>query len=188
MPAEIYNTERFGQLYYASRAPASLNLDLAQQFITSLLDASSIDYACMGGWALQKRGSTRTTTDVDIVVRASMETLRTLLIQQTRVCFPQAYGSTSVTIFVHTGQGWDSDCPHVTPLAVHVDIIVSGNLHTPIDLRGVTELISTSHGSVRILNTYFQTYTKFGGFMDRGCKAEKDFEDLVFLLSNHWQQ
>ena len=82
--AEVYDTTRFGELYYAARTPPVLNLGLAARYISSLLTSHSIPFAMIGGWAIYLRGSGRRTQDVDVAVATSMEQLKQVLLAQSR--------------------------------------------------------------------------------------------------------
>ena len=50
--AEIYDTTRFGELYYRSRAPTIVNLALAANYLISILQWGNIPFAFLGGWAM----------------------------------------------------------------------------------------------------------------------------------------
>jgi hypothetical protein len=64
--------------------PPRENLLAAATFITLLLARNNIDYATMGGFAMICRGSTRNTTDVDIIVDTSFARLWDVLQKQPR--------------------------------------------------------------------------------------------------------
>lgn len=82
--AEIYNTDRFAELYYPSNTAEIMQLGLAARFITDLLERYHITYAFIGGWAVYLRGASRTTRDIDISVTTSMDRLREILMAQPR--------------------------------------------------------------------------------------------------------
>lgn len=82
--AEIYNTDRFAELYYPSNTAEIMQLGLAARFITNLFESHSITYAFIGGWAVYLRGASRTTRDIDISVTTSMDHLRQILMAQPR--------------------------------------------------------------------------------------------------------
>ena len=71
--AEVYDTTRFGELYYASRQPTPTHLLLAANHLAQICEHAGISFAYMGGWTVRLRGGTRETQDVDITVATSME-------------------------------------------------------------------------------------------------------------------
>lgn len=96
--AEIYNTDRFAELYYPSNTAEIMQLGLAARFITDLLERYHITYAFIGGWAVYLRGASRTTRDIDISVTTSMDRLREILMAQSRYLLSQLVHS-DITIF-----------------------------------------------------------------------------------------
>jgi hypothetical protein len=82
--AEIYDTDRFAELYYPSNSADLLQLGLAARFIASLFEAHQITYAFIGGWAVYLRGGRRRTQDIDITVATSMDHLKQILTAQSR--------------------------------------------------------------------------------------------------------
>lgn len=90
--AEVYDTNRFSQLYQASRRPSPEHLGLAADFLFSLFDRHSIRFAFLGGWAVYLRGGTRRTEDVDLSVDMSMDGLTAILMPEDRcaLTFPQS--------------------------------------------------------------------------------------------------
>lgn len=82
--AEIYDTDRFAQLYYPSNTADLLQLGLAARFIASLFEAHQITYAFIGGWAVYLRGGRRRTQDIDITVATTMDHLKQILTAQSR--------------------------------------------------------------------------------------------------------
>lgn len=82
--AEIYDTDRFAELYYPSNTAEIMQLGLAARFITNLFESNQITYAFIGGWAVYLRGASRTTRDIDISVTTSMDHLRQILMAQSR--------------------------------------------------------------------------------------------------------
>jgi hypothetical protein len=81
--AEVYDTTRFGELYYGSREPQVNDLCLAARFLIQIFE-NEFPFAFLGGWAMYMRGSPRQTQDVDIVVGTTMERLKALLLQCSR--------------------------------------------------------------------------------------------------------
>ena len=65
-------------------APPPPNLMSACRFVMSLLQASNMNYAVMGGFGLLLRGSLRLTRDVDIAVEAPMGQLWPIVEPQAR--------------------------------------------------------------------------------------------------------
>lgn len=82
--AEIYNTDRFAELYYPSNTAEVMQLGLAGRFIATLFEERQITYAFIGGWAVYLRGGSRTTRDIDISVTCTMDHLREILMAQSR--------------------------------------------------------------------------------------------------------
>lgn len=82
--AEIYNTDRFAELYYPSNTAEIMQLGLAGRFIATLFEERQITYAFIGGWAVYLRGGSRTTRDIDISVTCTMDHLREILMAQSR--------------------------------------------------------------------------------------------------------
>ena len=144
MAAEIYDTDRFAELYYGSRNPPTPNLGLAARYLISLFQRWSIPFAFLGGWAVYLRGGWRQTQDVDVAVACSMEDLKTVMMLEPRyvtatadrdkypdggvpsIRIPQIHGTTSIQIFIFTGGRWDSDFANVTEYTVSIDIIING--------------------------------------------------------------
>ncbi|KPM42188.1 hypothetical protein AK830_g4440 [Neonectria ditissima] len=142
--AEIYDTDRFGELYYVSREPDQRNLGLAARFMISLFRRHNIAFALLGGWAIFLRGGTRSTQDVDFTVATTMDLLKEAMLPEQRrgqlvprgkpvltpeihrLCIPQIHGATSIQVFVYTGGPWDPSVPHARLYTVSVDIIIGG--------------------------------------------------------------
>lgn len=82
--AEIYDTDRFGELYYGSRAPSHRNLGLAARFMISLFQRHNITFALLGGWAVFLRGGGRSTEDVDFTVATTMDLLKKTMMPEQR--------------------------------------------------------------------------------------------------------
>lgn len=82
--AEVYDTNRFSDLYHASRRPLPQHLGLAARFLIALFGSHSVFYAFLGGWAVYLRGGGRMTEDVDVSVATSMESLTAILLQEER--------------------------------------------------------------------------------------------------------
>ncbi|KAF2762092.1 hypothetical protein EJ05DRAFT_496964 [Pseudovirgaria hyperparasitica] len=189
--AEIYDTDRFAQLYYAEGLTLD-NLALAARFLNTLFFMGDIESAFVGGWALLLRGNTRQTRDIDIAVGTDMPTLKAYLVQQARVCFPQTHGESTVTIFVQTGKSFDADYPDVVDYPVYVDIIISGYLNTPRPLHEGTEFIfpETENiqgtGPFQVLNLFNQMKAKLSAFRTRGKLSKNDFIDLIFLVFRYY--
>ncbi|KAI9891986.1 MAG: hypothetical protein M1814_002181 [Vezdaea aestivalis] len=181
--AEVYDTTRFGELYYASQNPPTDNLGLACKYLIELSSRNQIEIAVHGGWALFLRGGNRNTNDVDLAVHASMEDLIKVLKQENRLCIPKRYGKTCLTIFVHTGGTWDNG---YVACAVYVDLIIGGNLGTPADIPTGTELIipiQTAQGlsQVRVTSVDYLFAAKLDAFYNR--RSENDFYDLSYLIN-----
>ena len=70
--AEIYEINRWFELYRASRDPSIENLRGAAQEVARVCRESNINFCFTGGWALYLRGNDRTPKDVDIVVDANI--------------------------------------------------------------------------------------------------------------------
>jgi hypothetical protein len=139
--AEVYDTTRFGELYYGSRQPRVHDLCLAATFLIQIFERAGIPFAFLGGWAMYMRGSPRQTQDVDIAVGTTMENLTTLLLQcsrqgdlaqqrinsltnsNPRLSVPLTHGQTSIQIFIHTGGQFDTG---YDAYAVSADIVISG--------------------------------------------------------------
>lgn len=82
--AEIYDTDRFGELYYGSRQPNPRNVGLAARFMISLFERHNIAFALLGGWAIFLRGNTRSTEDVDFTVATTMDLLKAAMLPEQR--------------------------------------------------------------------------------------------------------
>lgn len=82
--AEVYNTDRFAELYYVSMNPDVDSLALATRYLIKLFRDRHVPYAVLGGWAVYLRGGQRTTQDVDIAVRSTMNDLKATLLRQAR--------------------------------------------------------------------------------------------------------
>ncbi|KAF2757514.1 hypothetical protein EJ05DRAFT_511313 [Pseudovirgaria hyperparasitica] len=185
--AEVYDTTRFGQLYYASRQPRSNHLFLAAYHLAEICQNAGIQYAFLGGWTVQLRGGSRETQDVDISVKTTMELFKKTLLKMPRICFPQIHGQTAVNLFVHTGKSYDQGYDDLPDLAVQVDVIISGNLNSPTDINSSTsETIILPNGfNARVINIFFLLRGKFNAFVTRGHTSTNDYEDLVFLITRY---
>ncbi|KAL5371448.1 hypothetical protein PMIN06_012893 [Paraphaeosphaeria minitans] len=139
--AEVYDTTRFGQLYYASRQPTTDQLGLAAVHITTWLSQYGLPNAIIGGWAVFLRGGTRQTLDVDLTVSTTMPYLKSVLLLDRRICFPSIHGSTAVQIFVWVGKSFDASASTTPDYAVSMDLVLSGNLDIPASLNGACENI-----------------------------------------------
>ncbi|KAJ5172530.1 hypothetical protein N7492_005123 [Penicillium capsulatum] len=200
--AEVYNTDRFAELYYTSNTADLLQLGLAARFVAMLFEAHHVTYAFIGGWAVYLRGGRRRTQDIDITVATSMDHLKEILMAQPRYYLPLFFLYIVRPIAVALAgrsscrDGWrtvDEDFPHVPDLAVSMDIVISGNLGTPADLQSSREPINPSRptplGSpVLVLGLVFQIYAKLDAFSRRGEQGSKDFLDLEFLLTQYTAQ
>ncbi|KZM19279.1 uncharacterized protein EKO05_0005106 [Ascochyta rabiei] len=185
--AEVYDTNRFGELYYASRQPTSNHLFLAANHLAQICRNANIPYAFLGGWTVRLRGGSRETQDVDIAVATTMELFRKTLLQMPRICFPQTYGQTAVNLFVQTGMSYDQGYKDTPNLAVQVDVIISGHLNSPTDINNNTsEVITLPNGfNARVVNTLYLLRGKFHAFITRGKTNTNDYQDLVFLISQY---
>lgn len=193
--AEIYDTDRFGTLYYGSRNPPIANLGLAAAYMISLFRRHKITFAFMGGWAVFLRGGQRSTQDIDLTVAGSMDDVKAIMLQEQRLCIPQIHGATAIQVFAWTGGSWDPDSPNAGQFAVSIDIIIGGNLGTPPDLPNGTEQLcpvhSTTQGrqAVPVIDLYYQVTTKLSAHYVRRLNDEtKDFIDLSFLVSQYPDQ
>ncbi|KAB5530358.1 hypothetical protein GE09DRAFT_390151 [Coniochaeta sp. 2T2.1] len=86
--AEIYDTDRFGELYYGSNDLDDRNLGLAARYMVSLLRRHGIPFAFLGGWAMRLRGGDRSTQDIDIAVAGyvGMDYLKAVMLQEPHLC------------------------------------------------------------------------------------------------------
>ncbi|EFX05782.1 hypothetical protein CMQ_3851 [Grosmannia clavigera kw1407] len=191
--AEVYNTDRFGVLYAESRYPPVANLGLAACFLCTFFQYHAIPFSFLGGWAVYLRGGGRTTTDIDVTVDSAMNVLERALQTEHRVCIPQTHGQTSIQIFIHTGGDWDRQWPNTSTYTVSADVIISGHLGTPNDLRygygteGILPIPATPHGSnfVPVLSLFYQLAAKFQAHSWRRGEAASDYEDLIFLIGQY---
>ncbi|RMJ09166.1 hypothetical protein CDV36_011223 [Fusarium kuroshium] len=188
--AEIYDTDRFGELYYASREPSRQNLALGARYLNDLFAFYQVPFAFLGGWAVYLRGGQRRTQDVDIAVATTMENLKAILMTQARVCFPQTHGAACAQIFIHTGGQWDQDFPNSRCLAISADVIITGNLGTPPDLPNGSEMIRLSPSIPRgsnpempVIDIFYQMTGKLQAYSDR--QSTNDYIDLQFLVMNY---
>jgi hypothetical protein len=82
--AEIYDTDRFAQLYYSSRQPTADHLLLAAKHLSEICQGAAIPHAFLGGWTVRLRGGSRETQDVDVTVSATMEQFKQVVTQMPR--------------------------------------------------------------------------------------------------------
>lgn len=82
--AEIYDTPRFEQLYYSSRKAPVENLGLAAKFFVGMSHTGHFPMAFFGGWAMYLRGSSRQTGEIDVAVNATMDYIKSILLQCAR--------------------------------------------------------------------------------------------------------
>ncbi|KAJ2899146.1 hypothetical protein MKZ38_003393 [Zalerion maritima] len=213
--AEIYNTDRFAELYSAARNAPMGNVGLAARFLIEIFQRNSIPFAFIGGWAIHLRGNTRATEDVDIAVGADMALLKEILMDEPRVCVPLVHGKTCIQVFIHTGGAWDPEFPNTNPLAISADIVINGrkdlsrrascsladhadfkgNLNTPPDLPNGTEIIypasetTQGPGQVPVIDIFYQVTAKLQAhFGRRSSGSTKDYIDLVFLVRTYAHQ
>ncbi|KAK4208564.1 hypothetical protein QBC37DRAFT_405166 [Rhypophila decipiens] len=162
-------------------------LVLALDVIVGLFEDQGVTCAVMGGLALNFRGSTRDTHDVDITAACDMRTLRQACLSHPRLKVPIGPGSGVMRVFVHVGPKYGES---VAEKWVQVDIILRGSLGAPDDLHGTTETVSTKTQQgpkeyvVIDLLRHFQS--KLGAFFARNGKS--DFEDLVFMCNTYFEQ
>jgi hypothetical protein len=64
--------------------PPRVHLFAAANYLSLLFSANGIRWAAMGGFAMNCRGSLRTTHDIDVVVDATMKTLWVVIEPQSR--------------------------------------------------------------------------------------------------------
>ncbi|KAF2818210.1 hypothetical protein CC86DRAFT_169784 [Ophiobolus disseminans] len=185
--AEIYDTDRFGVLYYASRQPTSTHLLLAANHLAQVCESAGISHAFLGGWTVRLRGGTRETQDVDITVATTMELFKKATLQMPRICFPQTHGQTAVNLFVHTGKSWDQGYKDLPDLAVQVDVIISGQLNSPTEINDNTSEVVTLPNGIKavVVNTFYLLRGKFHAFNTRGDTNTNDYQDLVFLITKY---
>lgn len=98
--AEIYNTDRFAELYYPSNTADLLQLGLAARFVAMLFESHRVTYAFIGGWAVYLRGGRRRTQDIDITVATTMDHLKQILMAQSRYYFALIFASALWLLFV----------------------------------------------------------------------------------------
>ncbi|KAM5374312.1 hypothetical protein ACJZ2D_006485 [Fusarium nematophilum] len=184
--AEVYDTDRFGELYYASREPARMNLALGARYLNELFASYQIPFAFLGGWAVYLRGGQRTTQDVNITVATSMENLKAILMMEARICFPQTHGTTSVQVFIHTEGAWDPDLRRCRHLAISADVIITGSWSSQLAVQ--TELIVPRHSVPRggnpempVVDIFYQMTGKLQAYSDR--RSNNDYIDLEFLAT-----
>ena len=60
------------------------HLTAAAQWIEELMNQKQLTFAFMGGYSLILRGSSRTTTDIDVAVSLKMREVKSLLADQER--------------------------------------------------------------------------------------------------------
>jgi hypothetical protein len=82
--AEMYDTDRFGILYYASRQPSSNHLLLAATHLAQICRRATIPSAFIGGWTVRLSGGTRQTPGVDIAVSTTMEQFKQTVLKMPR--------------------------------------------------------------------------------------------------------
>jgi len=82
--AETYDTPRFEQLYYSSRRPPVENLGLAAKFFVGISHIGQFPMAFLGGWAMYLRGSSRQTEEIDVAVNATIDYIKSILLQCAR--------------------------------------------------------------------------------------------------------
>ena len=117
--AEVYNTDRFGQLYYASRAPTSTHLFLAANYLAKICQNAGIPYAFLGGWTVRLRGGSRETQDVDITVATTMELFKNTLLQMRRYVLTFNFGQKKLS-FSHC-----TSFARRSTLVYHSDLLAS---------------------------------------------------------------
>lgn len=142
--AEVYDTNRFSDLYHASRRPLPQHLGLAARFLIALFGSHSVFYAFLGGWAVYLRGGGRRTEDVDVSVATSMESLTAILLQEERCDRPSLWAHfISLLSFL-------SPCPSIgwinSPDAAVPFILIFLFLYPTVTLRTFNKLSrSTAH-------------------------------------------
>jgi hypothetical protein len=104
--AELYDTTRFGQLYYASRQPTSNHLFLAANHLARICQNANIPHAFLGGWTVRLRGGSRETQDVDITVATTMELFKKTLLQMPRYVLVFNFGQNKLSYRHSTSSAW----------------------------------------------------------------------------------
>lgn len=120
--AEIYNTDRFAELYYAARNAPMANVGLAARFLIELFQTHAIPFAFLGGWAIHLRGNTRATEDVDIAVGVDMDRLKQILLAESRYETKHRYSSHFLSISADRCYLQKTLRPVTTWANVHTDI------------------------------------------------------------------
>jgi hypothetical protein len=100
--AEVYNTDRFGELYYASRQPTSDHLLLAANHLAQICQNAAIPHAFLGGWTVRLRGGSRETQDVDIAVATTMELFKKALLRMPRYVLTFNFGQKNLAFRHYT--------------------------------------------------------------------------------------
>lgn len=129
--AEVFDTDRFTELYSQSRRAEEDHLSLATKFLMGLFEQYEVPYGILGGWALRLRGSQRVTLDIDVAVSTTMGIIKDMLNLEERVCVPRTHGTVCLQIFVHTGGRWEGRYCPVPEKPVSVDIAFEGKYPLP---------------------------------------------------------
>ncbi|KAK3172085.1 hypothetical protein OEA41_004170 [Lepraria neglecta] len=166
--------------------PPVENLISATDLITGLLEQNEIQYAVMGGFAVNLLQGQRETRDVDICFSGGFKNLRSILEQQSRLVIPSTKLASGVLkVFVKTGPGQDR-CKESHK--IEVGLIESGVLGSPKDLaehqRPVT--IGTGAGQKRTIKTLDILYllrSKMGAFRQR--ESQSDRTDILHILGTY---
>ncbi|KAK3899744.1 hypothetical protein C8A05DRAFT_36622 [Staphylotrichum tortipilum] len=156
----------------------------ALDHVAEVLRAHGIRHGVMGGMSMILLGNQRrTTSDVDVAVETSTRALLGALATDNRVYLPQANsvaGSGVARIFVLTGPRYGHN---VEPLAVEVDLILSGNQGAPRQLEGAvaTYTVQTQLGArnYNILAIKVLFRAKLRAYYRR--ESNKDYQDLVWM-------
>ncbi|KAI9729158.1 MAG: hypothetical protein M1834_007065 [Cirrosporium novae-zelandiae] len=183
--AQTYTADHFPSLMVASQNADNRNLISAADYLAQILQTNGVVFAFMGGFAVNLRGSGRTTHDVDIAVGTTMLELRQTFIQQQRVVLPAGPTSGVLRIFVKTGGPWDGfDIPEKT---VEIDLILSGALGFPENFQTDSEIISTNTvlgiKQYPVLTILYMMRSKLNAFYDR--QSVNDYEDITWLTAHY---
>ncbi|KAL9618326.1 MAG: hypothetical protein Q9160_006976 [Pyrenula sp. 1 TL-2023] len=158
--------------------PPRANLIAAAIFISRLLRGNGIGFAVMGGFAMLCRGSSRTTTDVDVATDATMAALWRVVEVQPRRTLDGV-----IKVFVRTGPSHGEEyCQQERN--IEVDLMTPGTKGTPVELlQHCAELPIRVFGQDIIftgLDLHYMLRSKLYHVASRYIK--RDVDDVVYLL------
>ncbi|KAI9836120.1 MAG: hypothetical protein M1819_001736 [Sarea resinae] len=178
--SQLYTSQQQHQLEAYSRNATLTQLVRTADYMSRVLSGSAISFAFMGGFALNLRGSTRETHDVDIAVGCNMLTLLQTLTPLDRVLRPAGPVSGVMRIFINL------EGTIAQNKLVEVDLILRSSLGAPDEPATSLDTVPYNQRTYPVVNVSHAISSKLAACFDRADL--KDYADIVFLVQRFPQE